>query len=193
MSRRPGKSVAVAGRTGQRIGKTACSDNQDPASNGAVVLGLHAGHLSVLTEDIRHRIAQDTHAAVAAITDQRVVDIRRFVRYRKHTAAPFHLQSHTPLLKKSHDVAVAEPGKSAVKKLGVDRDMTEKNVTVAVVGDVAAPLSGNQQLFAVAGILFNQQNRSTPLPRRSRCHHTRGTAADDNEFGCGHGVSSSGF
>ena len=174
----PGQLVAVAGGTGHRIAEAA-GGHQDAvgpvafarrslyshAAEGRALFGLFALGRSLLL----HRLQQQRRRPVVdqvgagGIVQQGLADFCRLVRHREHPAPPLHLQGHTQALKQLLGFGRREGVEGGIQKPGVGSHMAEKFLLVAVVGQVAAALAGDQDFLAwFVGVL--QQCNLVPLP-----------------------------
>ena len=187
--RLPGETVAVAGRTGLRIGHAARGDDhavrrQQPPARA------HAGHPAVRQLERRGGLVYDFNTRVFDPSKKRVNNVRRPVRNRKHAASPLGLERHAVRLKKRHHIRRAEAAQRGIQKARVDRHVLQHLLRVTVVAHVAAALARDEQLAADFFIFLQQRHMRAGLRRRARGHQPGRAAADHNDVQL---MSSSGF
>ena len=173
------KAVAVAVRAGHGIGLASRTKN-DCVRERLAVRGDHPRGATVTDDNILYSFLYDMHAEGAAIFFQCRHDIPCPVGLRKDALAAFGLERHAKPFKKRLGVLGGKPRERGVKKARIGGDVREKLVLVAVVGDVAPPLSRDAELFAQTVVAFKERDLSPVLCRRDRRHHACGTAADDH-------------
>ena len=118
--------------------------------------------------------------------DERVHNVARTVGHGEDTPAALDLQRNAASLKESPGVLRVEAGQGAVQEAGVRQYVPQKLLAVAVVGDVAPPLSGDAELAAGAVSALQKEHAAVRLTRGLQglgggdCrHHAGGTGADN--------------
>ena len=171
------KPVAVAGRTGERIGQAARADDGGIAVDRAL-RGHNGGDGAVLRQDIRCRSVHDLPAGVRIGALKGVGNVVRPVGDREHAVAALGLERHAKRFKQRHRILRAEAVERAVEKAPVARNVGKDGFHIAVVRYVAAAFAGDAQLFAEHLVRLEQHNMKPALRRRERAHGPGRTAAD---------------
>ena len=104
------------------------------------------------------------------------------VRYRKNSAAPLFFYSQSQTFKKSDDIPVCIAVKSAVKKLRVTDNRLKKSLLITGIGDIAASLSCNKQLFPKLFIFFKEVYLMVLFPQKDRRCHSGGASSYNYYF-----------
>ena len=177
---RPCKAIAVAGRAGERVGRAARRHNN-------AVIAVHAvclhGKAVALRADGAGRGMHKVHARLGGGAAQRLGDVRRLVRNRKHAVPPLGLERDAVRFKERLDIGWRKCVQRRVQKARVAAlHMFEHRVHIAVVADIAAPLTGDAQLFAAKRILLIQRDGSAARGGMFCRHQACGTAADNSNL-----------
>ena len=171
------KPVAVAGRTGERIGQAARADDGGIAVDRAL-RGHNGGDGAVLRQDIRCRSVHDPPARVRIGALKGVGNVVRPVGDREHAVAALGLERHAERFKQRHRILRAKAIERAVEKAPVARNVGKDGFHIAVVRYVAAAFAGDAQLLAEHFVRLEQHNMKPALRRRERAHGPGRTAAD---------------
>ena len=104
-------------------------------------------------------------------------DLFGLIRHREHPASALHFQLHTERLKQLHRPGRWESPQRREQKAGVRPHMVQKFLCGAVVGHIAAALSGDENFLSRLFHMF-QHRHLMPLPQgRARRHQAGSTAA----------------
>jgi hypothetical protein len=112
---------------------------------------------------------------------ERVDDVGGLIRLWEHPRAPLGLERHAAFLKEAHDLLRGKGVEGAVEKTRIAPHRLQKAVAVAVVGEVAAALAGDEQLAPDAGVAIEKQHARAARRGLSRRHEPGGAGADRDE------------
>ena len=163
--------IAVTGRAGQRI-RFAAGCHNHAVRAVQLALGLDTDNTGFIGLDAGHTLLYNRHAAALDPEKQRVYNIPRLVRLRKHAVAALCFERYAQFLKELHGVLYGKRTQCTVQKARILRHMRQKFLHVTVVGDVAAPLACNCQLASHFFIALKQQHAGALLCCCSGSHQT---------------------
>ena len=181
-------AVAVPGRACARIGSSPCSDNHRPAVILAAISHPDALDTSfalgpLLQQKPRHPgIGHQPDAQLMQPHHHGIHHVGSPVADRKNPAAPLHLHRHAQPLKKKLHILIVIGLQAAVQKLAVAGNILNQLLLFRHIGNIAAPLAGNQHLLASSGHLLQKGNRCTVFRCLDSRHHT-GRACPYHNYG----------
>ena len=177
----PGERIAVAGRSGGRIGQAASGDH-DGFGVQLAAAGKRHGKATVLPAHMRHRrIQRHLHAGILHAPGKGARHVARLVTHREDAVAALHLRLGAQHGQQSGDVLMAELPHGRVEELAVARHLTKEVLGVAGVRHVAAALAGDVDLLAQLFVFFQQRHLRARPSGLQRGHHARRAAADDDD------------
>lgn len=174
-------SIAVTCGAGGGIGCPASSQDHPPGVVG-LHLGSHAGYPAVFRQNMTDPPGFHGDILAAQLRLQAFQNRGCPVCYRKYPVSPLGFQRAAPLFKKRLGFFRRKGSHGAVEEPPIPRGVLQHLLAGAVVGHVAAALSGDQQLSSQPVVAFQQQHPLALACRGDGGKHSGRTAADHNSI-----------
>ena len=174
------EAIAVSGAAGRGIGDSTCRQNHLVCVQLTAAAQPHSRDSPIRDADGGNCSRDYSDAGFSQCPLERCENIPRAVRLRKDAIAPLRFERNAVPFKESHSVCAVKSRECTVEKAGVSADVCNERIPVTVVGQVAAPLPCDQQLFSETSVLFDERTGCAVLRRTDRGHHTGGAATDHN-------------
>ena len=192
----PRKTEAVSGRARSGIGKSAGADD-DTVKGIRTGVGFHTGDTCAVfilrCDKLGHRFMTDGDACIPTPPLQCRNDIMGIVGDGEHTASALGFDGDTEIFKQILRFLRRKAVDCAVEKPGIGRNGFNEVIGGAVIGDVAASLACDGELFSELRIFFVQRDIRTPEGSLGCRGHAGSTAADDSNSDVTHGITRSGL
>ena len=104
----------------------------------------------------------------------------RLIRNREYPIPPLCFQWASIILQKGHDILRRKGGHGTIQKSAVSGNILKNLLTGAMVGDIAAAFSGNQQFLPQSVVTLQQEHRCAVLCGSDGRKHSGRTASDNN-------------
>ena len=184
-----GQLVAAAVTAGGGIADAAGGHQHRLCVQDAAVGGLHAGAAAVLDAEAAGRPVK--HPGIGGIAAQGFQHVGGAVALGEDPAAPLGLEGDAQGFKQFHGRSGRESVQRRVEKPGVAADKGQELGHVAVVGQIAAALAGDEDLLPRAlGVVFQHRDRESPGRGGTGGHQSGRTAAHNQQIRHGHGRTS---
>ena len=177
-----GEFIAASVRTGDRIGRSAAGQQHRISMVFLPIGAQNAGDFFIRCQQLFDRSLLQMYASFFHLPHQRFQNIRCLIRHRKNTVAALGLERNACIFKKRHCILGIKPRKCRIQKPRILRDIGKQRLPIAVIGDIAASLAGNQQLSSRLFPTFQQQHAFSKPSGLYRRHHPGSTAADYNQI-----------
>ena len=169
--------VAVAGRTGGRVGHAAGCQNH-PVGEVTPRGTRNAHRFTAVCKDALYPIRLYCHMKPAQLPCQAIENGLRFIRHRKHPVSPFCFQRTAAPAEKGHGFRGWEGSHGTVEEAPVTGRVLQDLLAGAVICDVTSSLAGDQQFLSQPVITLQKQHPFSPHCGSDGGKHTSRAAAD---------------
>ena len=177
-----GQLVAAAVAAGGRVADAAGGDERGGRPQRLAAGSDNALADAVLQQQFPGGTAHELR--VPRVAAQRVKDVGRAVALGEHAAAALGLERHAEAFEQLHGRRRRERVEAGIQKPPVVPHIGQKLPHVAVAGDVAAPLAGDEQFLPRAfGVVFQHRHAQPARTGRPGGHQAGGAAAHDQQIG----------
>ena len=184
--RLPGQLVAAAVAAGGRVADAAGGHQHRPRPQLPAVGGAHAHAAAVLDQQPFGGALQQLCAG--GVAAQRLQHVGGAVALREHPAAPLGFQRHAQALEQFHRRIGRENVQRRVQKPRIVPHHRQKGRHIAVVGQVAAPLAGDQDLLSrPLGVVLQKRHAGALLAGGAGGHQAGRARTDDQQVRHWHG------
>ena len=173
--------IAVTGGAGGGIGQAAGGQDH-PAGRYGLLLGFYALHPALSRQDLPNPGSFHCHIFPPQLSLQAVQNRNGFIRYREHPIAPLCFQRAAVGIKEFHDSFRRKSRQCTEQESPIAGNVLQDLLCRAVIGHIAAALSGDQQFLAQAAVALQQKYTLSLLGCRNGSKHSRRAAADDNSI-----------
>ena len=176
-------AVTVARGAGQGAGQSTGGDDDPVAVDDAAVHQFHTGDCAVRGQDVLHaRTVDDAYAGLPHELLQSSGHVGSLLRGREDASSALDDHGTAAVLQQLHHVLRAKVGQGRIQEARVARHLPHELVQRAVVGHIAAALTGDVHLLAELLVALQQRDTPAGTGREDRRHHTRCAAADDDDI-----------
>ena len=171
--------VAVPGGTGARVGNAPRGHQHRIRQKGSALFGANARAAAAFQQELPRAARLKPRAG--RVAQKGGAHIFGPVAHREHPAAPFGLERHAQPLEQLHRPGRRKGVQRRVEKAGVGAHILQKGLLAAVVGQVAAAFSGNQDLFARQPAVLQKGHGMAAFQRGAGGHQPRGARPNDQQ------------
>ena len=107
-------------------------------------------------------------------------DVAGFLRSGENPAAALHRNGAAGTFQQGHHILRGKETEGGIEEAGIARHLGKEGIQVAIVGQVAAALAGDIDLFPELLIFLEERDGSAGTGRKQGSDHS-GSAAPDND------------